>query len=166
MADSNIDRSQRAPFPIQGRVIRFVDQDGTPFIDLDDVRADIENANVIWRHAGFRFSILSDETRSSDRYRVIGSFAEFLDLEQEEWSPTNRWINVYYGNMVFAAGVCSFPHPREAHAIAMHFDRRNSTRAHEFGHYFDIEHTFSDSLSDTDSDGTGDPRNVMSYDRG
>ncbi|GEM_PF-3062385 len=112
-------------------------------------------------------------------------------LDSYHWERGQPWINIYYLDRFSFAGFCaldpnsdlpSIYHHAPRHTIAIHANNAlsqagsNFTLAHELGHYFNLEHTFADSLDSTATDSGffadaraerevhwGDPWNVMSY---
>ncbi|MCP5008071.1 MAG: hypothetical protein GY941_29665, partial [Planctomycetes bacterium] len=141
---------------------------GTKAVSESTVRNHIDNANVIWARADIQFDLDWVRTWQSSKYFEVSGEDEFGDLENERWNRANMWIDIYYAKKALYAGVagaCSFPYPREVHAIVMDDSAGNSRLAHELGHYFNLEHTFLDDLPGTKSSGDGDSKNVMSYNR-
>lgn len=159
---------KRALLKVPVRAWILTNSSGTQAVSESTVRNHIENTNIIWPRADIQFDLKWVRTWQSSKYLELNSFEEIVDLENERWRRSNMWIDIYYVKLILIpifAGKCSFPHPREAHAIVIDDSADDSTLAHEFGHYFNLEHTFSDDLPDTQSSENGDPNNVMSYGR-
>lgn len=168
MADSVGQVRMEVPLSVELRVWRIAKRSGSPAVSESLVQEHVSNANVIWQRARMSFSIISCLEWVSSEYYKINSYSEFEAVEAERWDVRNNCIDVYYVKKIISGGttgVCSFPEFSEPHAIAMDDQATPTTLAHELGHFFKLEHTWLDDLSDTQSSGYGDPSNVMSYDR-